>query len=87
MVPVGLGSAGSTAAVEINLMVRRSLRIIGNYGARTRADLPAVIRLADEGALRYRDVVTKVFAFDEVGVAFDELRKGAITGRAVVSIG
>lgn len=87
MVPMGLGSAGSTAAVEINLMVRRSLRIIGNYGARTRADLPAVIRLADEGALRYRDVVTKVFAFDEVGVAFDELRKGAITGRAVVSIG
>lgn len=87
MVPVGLGSAGSTAPVEINLMVRRSLRIIGNYGARTRADLPAVIKLADEGVLRYREVVTQVFGLDDVNTAYDKLREGAITGRAVVTIG
>lgn len=86
MVPVGLGSAGTSAPVEINLMVRRSLRIIGNYGARTRTDLPAVIRLAHEGALRYRDVVTQVFTLDDVNEAYDRLRDGAITGRAVVTI-
>lgn len=86
MVPVGLGASGSTASVEINLMVRRSLRIIGNYGARTRADLPAVIRLAEEGGLRYQDVVTQVFDLDEVNDAYDQLRAGTITGRAVVRI-
>lgn len=86
MVPVGLGSAGTTAAVEINLMVRRSLRIIGNYGARTRTDLPAVIKLADQGLLRYREVVTRLYDMDEVNDAYDTLRDGAITGRAVVAI-
>ncbi|MFK5644935.1 zinc-binding dehydrogenase [Ornithinimicrobium sp. LYQ121] len=87
MVPVGLGAAGETAPVEINLMVRRSLRIIANYGARTRTDLPAVIELAASGALRYRDVVTRTYGFEEVDEAYGALRAGTITGRAVVTIG
>jgi Zn-dependent alcohol dehydrogenase len=86
MVPVGLGSAGETAPVEINLMVRRSLRIIANYGARTRTDLPAVIELAAAGALRYRDVVTRTYGFEQVDEAYGALRRGQITGRAVVTI-
>ncbi len=86
MVPVGLGTAGATAPVEINLMVRRSLRIIGNYGARTRTDLPAVIDLAAQGALRYRDVVTRIYSLDEVNDTYQALRDGAITGRAVIAL-
>lgn len=86
MVPVGLGVAGQSASVEINLMVRRSLRIIANYGARTRTDLPAVIDLAERGVLRYRDLVTRQFGLDQVNDAYDALRSGAITGRAVVNM-
>lgn len=87
MVPVGLGRAGQDAPVEINLMVRRSLRIVANYGARTRTDLPAVVDLADRGVLRYRDVVTRTFDLADVDDAYAALRAGSITGRAVVSMG
>lgn len=86
MVPVGLGLAGQSAPVEINLMVRRSLRIVANYGARTRTDLPAVIDLAARGVLRYQDVVTRQFDLHQVNEAYDALRSGTITGRAVVTV-
>ncbi|MBD7919607.1 zinc-binding dehydrogenase [Cellulomonas sp. Sa3CUA2] len=87
MVPVGLGAAGSTAEVEINQVVRRGLRIIGNYGARTRVDLPAVVDLAARGLLRYQEVVTRRFALAEVNDAYGALARGEIQGRAVVTMG
>ena len=86
MVPVGLGAAGATAAVDINQVVRRGLRIIGNYGARTRADLPAVVDLAARGLLRYRDVVSQVYGLDDVAGAYEALEQGRIHGRAVISM-
>lgn len=87
MVPVGLGAAGTTAAVEINQMVRRGLQIVGNYGARTRADLPAVVDLAARGVLRYDEVVTRRFSLEEVDDAYAALARGEISGRAVVKMG
>jgi S-(hydroxymethyl)glutathione dehydrogenase/alcohol dehydrogenase len=86
MVPVGLGAAGATAAVEINQVVRRGLRIIGNYGARTRTDLPAVVDLASRGLLRYRDVVSRVYALEDVNEAYGALERGEIDGRAVIAM-
>lgn len=86
MVPVGLAAAGATAAVEINQVVRRGLRVIGNYGARTRSDLPAVVDLAARGLLRYGDVVSRVYALDDVGEAYEALEHGRINGRAVISM-
>lgn len=86
MVPVGLAAAGVTAEVEINQVVRRGLRIIGNYGGRTRTDLPEVVRLAAEGTLRYRDVVTRRYALADVDEAYAALGRGEIQGRAVVTM-
>lgn len=86
MVPVGLGAAGDQAALDINQVVRRGLRVIGNYGARTRADLPAVIDLAARGLLRYREVVSQIYSLDEVAQAYDALARGAIQGRSVITM-
>ena len=49
MVAVGIAAGRTAAGVEITRLVRRGLRIIGSYGARTRADMPEIIRLAASG--------------------------------------
>lgn len=86
MVPIGLGAGVQTAAVEINRLVRRSQSILGSYGALTRQDLPEVVRLAAEGVIRYRDVVTRRFSLDDVNDGYAALRAGSIVGRGVIDM-
>lgn len=86
MVPVGLGAGVRTAPVEINRTVRRSQRILGSYGARTRQDLPAVVALASNGVINYRDVVSKRIPLEEVGSGYQALACREIQGRAVVDM-
>ncbi len=86
MVPIGLGAGVQTAQVEINRTVRRSQSIIGSYGARTRQDLPEVVRMAAAGQIRYRDIVTRRFPLENVAEGYDLLRQGVIQGRAVVDM-
>ena len=71
---------------EINRTVRRSQSIIGSYGARTRQDLPEVVRMAAAGQIRYRDIVTRHFSLDQVAEGYDLLRHGQIQGRGVVDM-
>lgn len=86
MVPVGLGAGVQTAEVEINRTVRRSQRIIGSYGARTRQDLPAVVALAARGIINYRDVVSRRLPLEEAGRGYEALRNREIQGRAVIDM-
>ncbi|WP_067782983.1 zinc-binding dehydrogenase [Actinomyces vulturis] len=86
MVPIGLGAGVQEAGVEINRTVRRSQSILGSYGALTRQDLPAVIRLAEQGVLNYRDVVSREFSLEQAGDGYQKLREGKIQGRAVVNM-
>lgn len=86
MVPIGLGAGVQTAEVEINRTVRRSQSILGSYGARTRQDLPEVIRLASEGTIRYQDIVTRRFALEDVAKGYDLLKQGRVQGRGVVDM-
>lgn len=86
MVPIGLGAGVQTAEVEINRTVRRSQSIIGSYGARTRQDLPEVVRMAAAGQIRYKDIVTRHFSLDQVAEGYDLLRHGQIQGRGVVDM-
>lgn len=86
MVPIGLGAGVQTAGVEINRLVRRSLSIRGSYGARTRQDLPEVVRLASVGVIRYQDIVTREIPLEQAGQGYDLLRHGQISGRAVVNM-
>lgn len=86
MVPIGLGAGVQTAEVEINRTVRRSQSTIGSYGARTRQDLPEVVRMAAEGTIRYQDIVTRRFRLEDVAEGYDLLRRGEVQGRGVVDM-
>ncbi|WP_255315583.1 zinc-binding dehydrogenase [Trueperella pecoris] len=86
MVPIGLGAGTQSAAVEINRTVRRSQSILGSYGARTRQDLPTVIKMAAEGNIDYRSIVTRKFPLDAAGKGYTLLAAGKIQGRAVVDM-
>jgi S-(hydroxymethyl)glutathione dehydrogenase/alcohol dehydrogenase len=84
MVAVGIAPGKTTAPVEITRLVRRGLRIIGSYGARTRADMPEIIRLAARGTFRPETIVTRRYPLDEADAAYQALDRGDILGRAIV---
>jgi S-(hydroxymethyl)glutathione dehydrogenase/alcohol dehydrogenase len=84
MIAVGIAAGRATAPVEITRLVRRGLRIIGSYGARTRADMPEIIRLAERGAFRLESFVTRRYPLAEADAAYQALSRGEIAGRAVV---
>lgn len=87
MVAVGIAAGAASATVEITPLVRRGIRIVGSFGARTRVDLPAVVASAADGALSLADTVTRRYPLDQINQAFDDLRTGRIRGRAVVHTG
>jgi S-(hydroxymethyl)glutathione dehydrogenase/alcohol dehydrogenase len=87
MVAIGIAPGTTTAPLEITRLVRRSQRVIGSYGARTRTDMPAVLDLAARGAIKAEDVVTERFPLDQVDAAYRKLAAGQIAGRAIVQIG
>lgn len=84
MVAVGLATGKTTAPVEITRLVRGSQRVIGSYGARTRADMPRILTLAARGFIRPEQIVTQRFALEEADTAYRALDQGEIVGRAVV---
>jgi S-(hydroxymethyl)glutathione dehydrogenase/alcohol dehydrogenase len=84
MVAVGIAPGRTTAPVEITRLVRRELRIIGSYGARTRSDMPEIIRLAAKGIFRPETMVTQRFSLAEADAAYKALARGEIVGRAIV---
>jgi S-(hydroxymethyl)glutathione dehydrogenase/alcohol dehydrogenase len=84
MVAVGIAPGKTTAPIEITRVVRRSLRLIGSYGARTRTDMPEIIRLAERGIFRPERMVTKRYSLDEADAAYQALARGEVVGRAIV---
>ena len=86
MVAVGIAAGAAAANVEITPLVRRGLRLMGSFGGRTRADLPAVIDLAAAGVLSIDDMVTRTYSLDCVSDAYAALARGEIQGRAVITM-
>jgi S-(hydroxymethyl)glutathione dehydrogenase/alcohol dehydrogenase len=84
LVAVGIAPGKTTAPIEITRLVRRELRIIGSYGARTRSDMPEIIRLAAQGIFRPAEMVTQRFPLDQADAAYQALARGDIVGRAIV---
>jgi S-(hydroxymethyl)glutathione dehydrogenase/alcohol dehydrogenase len=84
MVAVGIAPGKTTAPVEITRLVRRGLQIIGSYGARTRADMPEILRLATLGTFRPETIVTRRYTLEEADTAYAALDRGEILGRAIV---
>ena len=87
LVLVGIAAGAATADLPITQLVRRGLTVTGSYGARTRQDLPEVVRLAAEGAFDVRRAVTRRFTLDEAPEAYDLLDRGQIQGRSIVVMG
>jgi Zn-dependent alcohol dehydrogenase len=81
---LGIAAAGTRAQVEITPLVRRGQQIVGSFGARTREDLPAVVRLAAEGAFDTGRLVTRRFDLEDADAAYAALARGEITGRAII---
>ncbi|WP_420541858.1 zinc-binding dehydrogenase [Rubrobacter calidifluminis] len=86
MVAVGIAPGESTAAVPITQLVRRSQRIVGSYGARTRADFPDILGLAGRGFINPQRTVTRKYQLEEAARAYEDLDRGEIRGRAVVVV-
>ncbi|WP_141817638.1 zinc-binding dehydrogenase [Ornithinimicrobium humiphilum] len=84
LVVVGIAAGAATAAIPITAMVRRGITITGSFGARTRRDLPEVVRLAAEGAFDVRRAVTRRFSLEEAPEAYALLDAGRIQGRSIV---
>ncbi len=84
MVAVGIAPGKTTAPVEITRLVRRSQRIIGSYGARTRADMPRLLSLVARGIVNPERMVTQKLPLEEVNSAYQALDRGEIVGRAVI---
>lgn len=86
VVLVGIAPAGVTAPLNIAHVVRRKIQVLGSYGARTRADMPLVLRLAAEGRIDISGLVTDRFSLDEADAAYGLLAQGRIVGRGLVEV-
>jgi succinate semialdehyde reductase (NADPH) len=84
LVAVGIAPAGVTAPVEITRLVRRSIHVIGSYGARVRADMPTILALVESGAISPAAALTRRFALADAAEAYAALDRREIVGRAIV---
>ena len=91
IVGAGFGGLFATRAlrrapVEITRLVRRSLRIVGSYGARVRTDMPVLLGLIESGVLNPAGSVTRRFPLAEAAAAYEALDRREVVGRAIVTM-
>ena len=86
LVVVGIAAGTAAASIPITSLVRRGHTIKGSFGARTREDLPEVVRLAAENAFEVRKAVSRIYPLQDAALAYDDLKNGRITGRAIVQM-
>jgi succinate semialdehyde reductase (NADPH) len=60
--------------------------VSGSFGARARQDTPAIIDLVRRGAIDVASPVTRRYSLTDAGVAYADLLKGKITGRAIIDM-
>jgi S-(hydroxymethyl)glutathione dehydrogenase/alcohol dehydrogenase len=87
VVVVGIAPGAAAASIEITRLVRRSIRLIGSYGARMRTDVPDLIRLVADGRISMSQPITRRYPLEEADTAYAALDRGEITGRAIVVLG
>lgn len=75
-----------TADVEITRIVRRSIRIIGSYGAKARQDIPAILSMIQQGLIDVSSPISRRYKFSDAEQAYKDLNNGLITGRAIVEM-
>jgi succinate semialdehyde reductase (NADPH) len=80
----GIAPAGHTMDVDITKVVRRKLRILGSFGAPASTAMPEVIRLAAEGRIDLKKLITHRFTFDQTAEAYQLLNERKILGRGLI---
>eukprot|EP00742_Colponemidia_sp_Colp-10_P005158 GILJ01005508.1.p1 GENE.GILJ01005508.1~~GILJ01005508.1.p1 ORF type:complete len:414 (+),score=43.51 GILJ01005508.1:146-1243(+) len=85
-VMVGIAPAGQTAQIDITRLVRRQIKIIGSYGAKTRQDLPDIVELTRAGKIDVVQPISRRFTLDQAQEAYSALDRGEIVGRAIVTM-
>jgi S-(hydroxymethyl)glutathione dehydrogenase/alcohol dehydrogenase len=66
-------------------MVRREIRLVGSFGARTRADMPRIVALAAAGEVDLETLISERVALADVDRAYQALDRGDVLGRALVT--
>jgi S-(hydroxymethyl)glutathione dehydrogenase/alcohol dehydrogenase len=84
VIVVGIAAGKTAAPIEITRLVRRGVRLIGSYGGRVRADVPALLRMAERRAIAPERTISRRFSLDDAARAYDALSRGEIVGRAIV---
>jgi len=83
VVVVGIGAGTAAVPIEITRLVRRGIRVIGSYGGRVRADMPAVIRMVERGMIDPARTISRRVPLDQAPAAYEALSRGEIVGRAI----
>lgn len=86
MVAIGIAAGDATADIEITPLVRRGYTITGSFGGRTRADLPAVTKLAASGTFDASALITRRYPLEKADEAYQALARGEIIGRAIITM-
>lgn len=86
VVLVGIAPKGVTAEFDITHVVRRKIQILGSFGARTRVDMPLVLKLVAEGKIDISHIITERFSLEDADLAYTKLKEGKIIGRAIVEV-
>ena len=71
--------------MPITHIVRRRISLVGSYGARASADMPALLEIAGNGGVDLRGGITRRFALEEAGEAYKLMMERKIVGRAIVT--
>jgi succinate semialdehyde reductase (NADPH) len=85
VVAVGIGAGAAAAEIEITHMVRREIRLVGSFGARTRTDMPHVVDLAAAGAVDLSGLISERVGLDDADRIYRALDRGEVRGRALVT--
>lgn len=86
VVLAGIAPAGHTLDVEITKVVRRKIRILGSFGAHPQHTMSKVVKLAEDGLIDLKQLITDRFPFDQLDHAYSELANRRIRGRGIITV-
>jgi S-(hydroxymethyl)glutathione dehydrogenase/alcohol dehydrogenase len=85
---VGVPPKDSSAAIY-TLPLHFEKKILGSHGgeAQPDVDIPRYVRLCQEGKLSLGSLIGKRYGLEQINDAIEDMRIGAVAGRAVIRIG
>ena len=84
---VGVPRAGADTTLH-TLPLHFEKRLLGSHGGEANPvrDIPRYLRLLDAGLLKLKPLITKRYPLDGINDALDDLRTGALAGRAIIDL-